>query len=73
MRLMPRLRETNTMSDDLTKKGPQDRTRVNVTEEWELRYWTKELSTTPEKLKAAVKAVGPNTQDIRKHLRASAG
>jgi hypothetical protein len=60
------------MADDLTKKGPQDRARVNVSEEWEVKYWTKELGITPEKLKEAVKAVGPNAQAIRKHLGVSA-
>ena len=28
------------MVDDLTYRGPGDRSRVNVNEPWELRYWT---------------------------------
>ena len=56
------------MPDDLSKKGPQDRSRINTSESWELRYWAKELGTTEEKLRAAVKAVGTRTDDVRKHL-----
>ncbi|MDB5840140.1 MAG: hypothetical protein JWQ23_2092 [Herminiimonas sp.] len=29
------------MSDNLSERGPQDRSRVNVNEQWELAYWTK--------------------------------
>lgn len=28
------------MVDDLSNRGPADRSRVNVNEPWELRYWT---------------------------------
>jgi hypothetical protein len=57
-----------TMSDDLTNKGPKDRTRVNTSEDWEVKYWTKEFGVTEAELKAAVKAVGPMVVDVRKKL-----
>jgi hypothetical protein len=57
------------MSDDLNKRGPQDRIRINVHEEHELRYWTRELNVTPEELSRAVAAVGVMAEDVRKHLR----
>ncbi|RMV27326.1 hypothetical protein ALP12_200152 [Pseudomonas savastanoi pv. phaseolicola] len=56
------------MSDDLTNKGPKDRTRVNTSEDWEVKYWTKEFGVTEAELKAAVKAVGPMVVDVRKKL-----
>ncbi len=28
------------MADDLSKRGPQDATRINVNEAHEVRYWT---------------------------------
>ena len=56
------------MPDDVSKKGPADKTKVNVNESWELKYWTKTLNVAEEKLKAAVKAVGTRVEDIRKHL-----
>ena len=57
-----------TMPDDLSKKGPADQTKVNVHEPWELKWWTKALNTTEEKLKAAVKKVGASAEVVRKHL-----
>ncbi|MFF7060805.1 DUF3606 domain-containing protein [Achromobacter sp. AGC78] len=57
------------MSDDLTNRGPQDRARINVNEDHELRYWTKELGVSEERLKEAVKAVGVSVGSVREHLR----
>lgn len=57
------------MSDDLNKRGLQDRIRINVHEEHEVRYWTKELGVTREELERAVKAVGVMIDDVRKHLK----
>lgn len=57
------------MSDNLQKAGPQDRSRINVNERWELDYWTRELGVTDEQLREAVKAVGPSAQAVRSHLK----
>lgn len=56
------------MSDDLNQRGPQDRSRINVNEPHELRYWTKELGVTEEQLRAAVQAVGVSATSIREHV-----
>lgn len=56
------------MSDDLKNRGPQDRARVNTSEPWELKHWTKEFGVTEQQLKDAVKAVGPMVTDVRKKL-----
>jgi len=55
------------MSDDLNKK-PADATRVNVNETWELNYWSKKFGVTKEKLKEAVKTVGPYVADVKIYL-----
>ena len=57
-----------TMSDDLNNRGQQDRIRINVNEEHEVRYWTQELGVTREELEQAVKTVGVMVEDVRKHL-----
>lgn len=57
------------MADDLSKRGPADRDRVNVNEPWELSYWSTKFGVTPDKLRAAVKAVGVMVADVQKHLR----
>jgi hypothetical protein len=36
------------MSDDRNRKGQQDRSRIDVSEDYELRYWTKELGVSPD-------------------------
>jgi hypothetical protein len=57
------------MADDRSNRGPADRNRVNLSEEWELKYWTKELSASADELRAAVKAVGTSVEDVRARLQ----
>ena len=57
------------MSDDKTKSGGQDRERINVHEDYELRDWSKSLNVTPEKLKEAVQAVGDRAEKVREYLK----
>ena len=56
------------MSDDLTKKEPQDGNKINIHETWELAYWTKHFEVTKEQLIAAVKVVGTSKLAVQKHL-----
>jgi hypothetical protein len=56
------------MSDDLSKKRPQDANKVNIQEAWELAYWSKHFNVTPERLKEAVKAVGVLVSDVKRYL-----
>jgi hypothetical protein len=56
------------MPDDKTKTGPADDKRVNVHEDYELRYWSGKFGVTPEKLKDAVRKVGPMVDDVKKEL-----
>jgi hypothetical protein len=56
------------MPDDLTKRGPADRSRINVNEPWEVKWWAQQLGVTPERLKDAVKQAGPMADKVRQHL-----
>ena len=56
------------MSDDKKNTGSPDRDRINVNEDYELRYWTTTLGVSAEELRAAVAEVGPTTVAVRKHL-----
>lgn len=56
------------MSDNLKIRQPQDPKQINVHEKWELDYWSKKLSVTPDKLKQAVKTVGTQTDKVKRHL-----
>jgi hypothetical protein len=56
--------------DDLKKKGPQDRSKINMHEDYEVKYWTKELGVSKEKLQKAVDEVGNSAAAVRKELAA---
>jgi Protein of unknown function (DUF3606) len=56
------------MADNLQKRGPADRSRVNVNEPWEIEWWSKKWSISPETLRATVKRVGVMAKDVAKHL-----
>lgn len=56
------------MSDDLQNKGQQDRSRINLHEEHEIRYWTEALGVSKDELEQAVKEVGPSASAVRLKL-----
>jgi hypothetical protein len=56
------------MSDNLNNRGQQDRSRINVHEEWEVKHWTEALGVTREQLERAVREVGPVANTVREHL-----
>jgi hypothetical protein len=56
------------MSDNLNLRGPQDRSKISLTEAWEVRYWTGALGVTEAQLRAAVAAVGNGAAAVRRHL-----
>ena len=57
------------MSDDKTKVGPQDRSRININEKYEVDYWTKRFGVTVERLRAAVDKVGTSVKDVEADLK----
>jgi hypothetical protein len=59
---------TDGMSDNPHKTDYRDRDRINVHQDHELRYWSKELGVTPEILKDTVQEVGVMATDVRREL-----
>lgn len=57
------------MSDDKTKSHGQDRERINVHEDYELRDWSKSLGVSPDELKKAVAAVGDRAEKVSEYLK----
>jgi hypothetical protein len=57
------------MSDDTSKRGPADRQRVNVNEDYEVRYWTEKWQVSEERLRQAVAAAGVMADDVEAWLR----
>jgi len=60
------------MADDPTKRGPRDRSRINIHEDYELRYWAEEhFRVSKQDIIDAVTAVGPMVHDVEAELRRS--
>ena len=58
------------MSDDTSQRGAQDRSRINMTQEHEVRYWTQALGVSEAELSRAVGAVGSSADKVREFLGA---
>jgi hypothetical protein len=56
------------MADDRAKRGWQDRSKINMPEDYEVRYWTKHLEVSREELERAVNKVGNSAAAVRKEL-----
>jgi uncharacterized protein DUF3606 len=56
------------MTDDLNIRQPQDRTKINVHEAWELSYRTKNFGVSADALKRAVAQVGPSVEAVKRQL-----
>ena len=54
--------------DNLSKKGQPDRSKINMQEEHEVKYWTHELGVSKERLRQAVEKVGNSAAAVRKEL-----
>ena len=57
------------MSDNKRNPGRPDRDRINVNEDYELKYWTEQFGVSKEELAAAVKKVGPMARDVEVELK----
>jgi hypothetical protein len=57
------------MSDSKQQTGGQDRDRINVHQDYELRDWSKKYGVTPDELKKAVAKVGDRARDVEAHLK----
>lgn len=56
------------MSDDLNNRGAQDRVRINLSEEHEIRYWTNALEVSEAELRRLVGEVGDQAEAVRTAL-----
>jgi hypothetical protein len=56
------------MSDDRTKRGLQDRDRININEDYEVQYWSQKFGVSKEELATAVDAAGPMVADVARRL-----
>lgn len=57
------------MPDDPTKRGPQDRSRISLAEDYEVRYWTERFGVSKEELAEAVQVAGHSVEQVAEYLR----
>ena len=56
------------MSDNKLNRGEPDRSRINLDEDYEVKYWTRHLGVSAEELKRLVDKVGNSAAAVRKEL-----
>jgi len=59
------------MPDDKTRRGPADSSRINVHEDYEVRYWCEKFGCSAEQLKAAVAAAGTSVTAVQARLKSA--
>jgi hypothetical protein len=57
------------MADNPTIRGQQDRQRINMKQQHQVRYWSERLGVTPDELRQAVDAMGPMADDVEQRVR----
>lgn len=57
------------MVEVTNRTGSPDDSRINLSEDYEIHYWTARLHCTSRQLRDAVRAVGTRVGDVRAWLR----
>lgn len=56
------------MADDLNNHGERDRSRINLNEDHEVRYWTTALGVPEDELRRLVAEAGNSAEAVRAAL-----
>jgi Protein of unknown function (DUF3606) len=59
------------MADDLSKRGPADRSRINLSEPYEMQFWADKFGVSKERLSEVVKKVGHSADAVSRELKSS--
>ncbi len=57
------------MAEDKSKTGRTDRQRINISEDYELRDWSRKFDASIGELRDAIKVVGPIAADVERYLK----
>lgn len=57
------------MSDNKMNAGSRDRDRINLSEDYEVRYWSKKFAVSADELKRAVSKVGSMAKDVEAYFK----
>ena len=53
------------MFDDKTNRGPEDRSRISLSEDYEVLYWTDALGVSEERLREVFGRAGSGAETVR--------
>jgi hypothetical protein len=56
------------MADDRTNRGQPDRSKINMDEDYEVKYWTRHFGVTREELQKIVDRVGSSAAAVAKEF-----
>ena len=56
------------MSDNRLNRGQSDSSKINMSEDYEVKYWAKELGITRDELQKVIDKVGDSVAAVRKEL-----
>jgi hypothetical protein len=57
------------MADDRSKRHGQDRDRINISEDYELRDWAQKFGVSTDEIRQAVGAVGDRASEVERYLK----
>ena len=56
------------MAGSMSRRHPQDSSRINVHEDWELRFWSDKWNIPRHQLMDTIKRVGVQVQEVARAL-----
>jgi hypothetical protein len=56
------------MADNPGNRGPQDRSRINLEQDYERQWWASKWQVSEDQLRSAVKTAGTSASAVAKHL-----
>ena len=60
------------MTDSTEHRHHPDRSRINLSQDYEVRYWTEKFGCTVDELRVAVGRVGNSPEAVEKALKSTA-
>ncbi|WP_140909285.1 DUF3606 domain-containing protein [Cognatiluteimonas lumbrici] len=61
------------MPDNTADRGPQDRSRISLEQDYEVRYWSQRFGIDEDALRSAVEDVGPSVDEVERYLASREG
>jgi hypothetical protein len=56
------------MADNRKPKGPRDPGRIDLSQDYEVRYWTQKFGVSEDELRAATNRVGRSAKTVEREL-----